>query len=285
MPESRAAYAAALKLNPKSVEALMGLGKCYRAPANDAGTPAQRHEFARFLASTYGEALKIAPTHVGALLAVAEGLAMWGERGAVGPLGGKSALDFYSEALRLQPHNTNAATHVAYDAGAERGGGVEGQGGAAVGGGVEGAGDAAAGGGAREAAVAGNGATSAVEDAGEDDDSPPLTVEALSAPVPWPGASDVERAHATAEALRLWRRHGVVVFPRLLSSDEVQPLLRAVRTAQADPNATDYSQVSISPMSTGGWGVYLNGELFISLLDSCCGSAPKPIRMPRTIRG
>jgi len=40
---------------------------------------------------------------------------MWGERGACEALGGKSALDFYKETLRLQPTNTNAATHVAYD--------------------------------------------------------------------------------------------------------------------------------------------------------------------------
>jgi len=81
--------------------------------------------------------------------------------------------------------------------------------------------------------------------AGEDDASaPPITVEMLSAPVPGAGASDAERAHATAEALRLWRRHGVVVFPGLLTPDEVQPLLRAVRAAEVDPNATDYSQVT-----------------------------------------
>lgn len=236
MPESRAAYASALKLNPRSVEAYIGLGKCYRAPAGEAGTPAQRDEFARFLASTYGAALEIAPAHVGAHLAVAEGLAMWGERGKCGALGGKSALDFYAAALMLQPHNTNAATHVAYDAAVEKGGGVGRAAEAEPGGGRAGA-----------VAVEARCEPGAAGSAGEDDASPPpITVEMLSAPVPGAGASDAERAHATAEALRLWRRHGVVVFPGLLTPDEVQPLLRAVRAAEVDPNATDYSQVRIS---------------------------------------
>ena len=73
LPESRAAYAAAVKLNPQSVEGYIGLGKCYRAPAKEAGTAEQKKAYAEYLNSTYGEAIRISPSHVGAHIAVAEG--------------------------------------------------------------------------------------------------------------------------------------------------------------------------------------------------------------------
>lgn len=211
LPESRAAYAAAVRLNPRNAEAYIGLGKCYRAPAKEAGTLAQRRAYAQYLASTYGQAIRIAPEHVGAHLAVAEGLAMWGERGACDELGGKSALDFYAEALRLQPQNTNAATHVAYDAAATE------------------AESAPATFALSPAELAAPHATTLVE---------------LSVDLPPAGAPESAWESARKQAMHLWRAHGAVVFPRLLTLEEVAPLLAAVRAAEQDANATDYTQVT-----------------------------------------
>jgi len=49
---------------------------------------------------------------------------------------------------------------------------------------------------------------------------------------------------AVNKALSLWRRNGVIVFENLLSPEETASLLSAVRAAEANENATDYSQVN-----------------------------------------
>ncbi|EOD38225.1 UDP-N-acetylglucosamine [Emiliania huxleyi CCMP1516] len=181
MRESRDAYAAALALNPRSVDAHIGMGKACAAPA-----------------------LKLSPEHVGANLAVAEGLHMWGEHGPCPELGGRSAIDFYRAVLQLAPDNTNAATHAAYDGAVPEGG---------------------------PAPQAGT--------FGEADAPPGESVAALIAPLPPPGASEAEVAAAADAALSLWRRNGVVVFEKLLTPHATEALLSAVRAAEADDGATD----------------------------------------------
>jgi len=178
--------------------------KAYTAPAGGAGSEAQRRHYAAFLARTYGEALKLSPEHVGANLAVAEGLHMWGEHGPCPELGGRSAIDFYRAVLQLAPDNTNAATHAAYDGAVPEGG---------------------------PAPQAGT--------FGEADAPPGESVAALIAPLPPPGASEAEVAAAADAALSLWRRNGVVVFEKLLTPHATEALLSAVRAAEADDGATD----------------------------------------------
>jgi len=183
--------------------------KAYTAPAGGAGSEAQRRHYAAFLARTYGEALKLSPEHVGANLAVAEGLHMWGEHGPCPELGGRSAIDFYRAVLQLAPDNTNAATHAAYDGAVPEGG---------------------------PAPQAGT--------FGEADAPPGESVAALIAPLPPPGASEAEVAAAADAALSLWRRNGVVVFEKLLTPHATEALLSAVRAAEADDGATDYTLVT-----------------------------------------
>ena len=64
------------------------------------------------------------------------------------------------------------------------------------------------------------------------------TIEGLSASNP------ASSAGALADALAKWRRHGLVVFPQLLSAPRVAALLERVRAAQQGNHTRDYTGVT-----------------------------------------
>lgn len=229
MKESRDAYASALRLKPESAEAYLGLGKCFTAPAGADATldPASRRAYLVHLSSTYGVAARLQPTNAGAYNAMGEGLLMFGLREPCEELGGKSALDMYKAALDLSPANTCAATHVAY--GSRQGvaapsvlpGSVSGEAAAA-----EAAEAEALCEGDLLSAAGANGLAATVAH----------SLDEISADASAPGGAE--------RAAEIWRRNGVVVFPSLLTGEELAGLREHVLAAAANESATDYTAVT-----------------------------------------
>lgn len=221
--ESRAAYAAAIKLVPDSAEAYLGMGKSGAAPID--GLASGNRAYLQFLAETYGAALTLQPTHAGAYTAIAEGLRMYGMSGGCEELGGKDAVDFYKAALALVPNNTLALTHVAYsgrqpadEAATERLMCADADGNADV----------------RTCDAADDGSGGLFNHAAG---GQPPTIDTLSAPAPVSAA-------ALETALGLWRRNGLAIFPGLVDSDTVDALLADVRSAQHGNHTADYTPVT-----------------------------------------
>lgn len=238
LSEGRAAYAAALVLEPTRVEAYMGLGRCYQTPAGSRSAEEIAADHRRFLASTYGVALLLQPTSAEAYVAIGEGLRMYGVHGPCEELGGWCALDHYKAALALAPGNTCAATHVAFgDRRPCDTAEMEALLGTAPG--------AACGAGGKGSASDGlgdceGGAVGALDACETLSSSLPSTstIEGLSASNP------ASSAGALADALAKWRRHGLVVFPQLLSAPRVAALLERVRAAQQGNHTRDYTGVT-----------------------------------------
>ena len=232
MPESRSMYEAAVRASPTSAEAYMGLGKCHQAPsrASGSGSGSGRggpDEYLGFLARTYGVALKLQPTNGGTYNQIGEAMTMYGLLGGCDEFDGSGAAEMYAHAHALAPANTCAATHVAFRdrrvaaaaEAAKRGGG--------------------GGGGPGEAAA---GAAEASASSGESLDGD----EARSLADLSVSAAELKRggAEAAHRAAAIWRRHGVVIFPGLLSGKPLAALRERVAAA-AKGNATgDYTTVT-----------------------------------------
>ena len=215
MAEGRAEYEAALALEPQNADAYMGLGRCYQSPAG-ACPEEVASDHKRWLAATYGVAVKLQPTNAEAYKSIGEGLRMYGIQGACDELGGQTALQMYEAALALAPDNTCAATHVAFrDRVPCAASDVEGL--------------MCADDGARDGAEPG---------VDELEAGVATTLEGLCA------ANPASSAAALAEAQAKWRRHGLVVFPELLSSRRRQALLEHVRGAQHGNHTRDYTAVT-----------------------------------------
>lgn len=217
--EARAAYTAALVTSPTAVEAYLGLGRTFQASAG-ASQQEVAAEYRRFLGGTYGVALTLQPQNAEAYVAVGEGLRMYGIHDAVAEVGGKTAHQLYETALALSPVNTFAATHVAF-------GGRSPTSAAEV-----------------EALMGGEDSASAETEMGEEALMPPdrgaigATLAALSVDRPPTDGA------AMAEARDKWRRHGLVVFPGLLSAKATAALLEHVRAAQHGNHTRDYTGVT-----------------------------------------
>ena len=242
MGEARDAFERAVGASPENAEAYMALGKCYQAPkgglaAADRGETL-RH-YVRYVASTYGVAIKLQPTNAGAYNAIGEGLRMYGVEGVCEELDGLGAHEMYEHALRLSPANTCAATHVAFGRPSSADGG---------GGGDEVC-DA-------EAAVGTGGADgSTVLGALLPDEERAAASEAARGGLA-DGAGLADLSHEVGgggladgseelrAALGTWRRHGVAVFPSLVDGDALATLAAAVEEAAAGDGTLDYTAVT-----------------------------------------
>ena len=213
--ESRVAYNAAIKLEPSSVEAYMGLGRSGAAPIE--GADKGNREYLRYLRDSYGNALQLQPTNAGAYTAIGEGMRMYGLHGGCEEFDGAGALDMYRHALSLLPTNTLSLTHVAF--------------------------------GEREACPAevterlmGSAEEASVrvsaDGALESLNAEEPTVESLSSQSPQKSAS------ALSEALASWRSNGLAVFPSLLGGKALDSLLEHVRDAQKGNHTADYTAVT-----------------------------------------
>ena len=211
-PEARVAYTAALRLEPSSAEAYMGLGKAGAAPRN--GFKEGNRAYLAYMRDTYGHVLRLQPNNAGAYTAIGEGMRMYGLQGGCDEFGGKGALDFYRDALKIVPSNTLALTHVAYG---DRTPCSEAD---------------------NEKLMCGAGD----EESGADDlaslttrETP--TIDTLSAPAP-------NTAEGLTEALAKWRQNGLAIFPSLLDAKAVDALLAHVRSAQHGNHTADYTPVT-----------------------------------------
>ena len=97
--EAKASYQAALGVNPKSVEAYLGLGKLLPPPADEASAKS----YLQGLRDTYGAALALEPDRAAAYTAIGEGMRMYGLQGGCEEFEGKGAIDMYQQALALVP--------------------------------------------------------------------------------------------------------------------------------------------------------------------------------------
>ena len=212
-PEGRKAYASALKLDPTSVEAYMGMGRAGAAPKE--GFKDGNRAYLKYLQDTYGNALKLQPNLAGAYTAIGEGMRMYGLEGGCEEFDGLGALEMYQAALKIVPTNTLALTHVAY--GSREPCSEE----------------------ANERLMCADALSAdGVEEEGDDDKEGAIpTIESLSAPLP----HDADKLN---EALAKWRRNGLAVFPSLLSADRVKALLAHVRAAQHGNYTADYTAVT-----------------------------------------
>ena len=87
--EANDLYAGALNVNPRSVEAYMGLGRCLAAPSP--GAPGTK-VYLQSLRETYGAAIDVAPDHAAAYVAIGEAMRMYGLQGGCDEFDGKAAL-------------------------------------------------------------------------------------------------------------------------------------------------------------------------------------------------
>ena len=225
--EANDLYAGALNVNPRSVEAYMGLGRCLAAPSP--GAPGTK-VYLQSLRETYGAAIDVAPDHAAAYVAIGEAMRMYGLQGGCDEFDGKGAHDFYSQALALIPNNTCALTHVAFGERAP----CDAKQAAEL---------------TMTSACHVDGESDAYDDLGgvvEEADSLDAfgggraapTVETLSAPTP------LKTSEQLATALSLWRRNGLAVFPSLLDGVKTDALLRFVRAAQEGNHTVDYTPVT-----------------------------------------
>ena len=139
------------------------------------------------------------------------------------PHGTPRAPQMYEMALKLSPGNTCAATHVAYGKRFQAHGGAdEPTKGDSVGSEAS----------ADEEPVdseAGDGSLDVISSVG-------VGLADLSVDVESPGALEA--------AARVWRQHGVVVFPSLLTAAVTDELRAAVRAAQSGTHTRDYTTVT-----------------------------------------
>ena len=222
--ESREAFDAALSIDPANAEAYMGLGRCYSAPVGGLAQENRSDHDGGYLAhlrETYGAAIELQPTDANAYKAIGEGMAMYGLHGGCDEFGGDGALQMYEHALRLNPADTCAATHVAFGRRPPR------QAEAAEGGGAEGG-----------EADEEEGAGLELEDGGARPPPAEVTLESLSA------RGDVTKGDGLARARSLWQTNGMVVFPELLSTRATDALLKHVREAQHGEHTRDFTVVT-----------------------------------------
>lgn len=213
--EAKASYQAALGVNPKSVEAYLGLGKLLPPPADEASAKS----YLQGLRDTYGAALALEPDRAAAYTAIGEGMRMYGLQGGCEEFEGKGAIDMYQQALALVPDNTCALTHVAF-------------------------GDRVPIDPEVTAELTMMTSSEDAADADDEEDGMSLdpaapTVDSLCAPV------DLARsADSLSRALRLWRRNGLAVFPSLLDEKQTAALLKHVRDAQHGNKTNDFTSVT-----------------------------------------
>jgi protein O-GlcNAc transferase len=79
MAEARTMYSSALGVEPTSVDAYMGLGRCHAPPTDSESEGARR--YLQGLRDTYGAALDLQPDHAGAYTALGEAMRMYGLQG------------------------------------------------------------------------------------------------------------------------------------------------------------------------------------------------------------
>lgn len=223
--EARAAYTAALATSPSAVEAYNGLGRTFQV-SRGASAQQAAEEYKAFLSSTYSVALRLQPTSAETYVAVGEGLRMYGIHEPVHEVGGHTALQMYEFALALAPSNTCAATHVAFGgrapSSAEEVEALMGCEDALIGA-EDGSGDV----GADDGALLGHGRRAVG-----------ATIDELSVSAPPTDGATL------ADARDKWRRHGLVVFPKLLSAKSTAALLQYVRAAQHGNHTRDYTAVT-----------------------------------------
>ncbi|KAL1529172.1 hypothetical protein AB1Y20_000131 [Prymnesium parvum] len=212
MAESRHVYQQAVELDPRNAEAYIGLGKCFQAPAGALAADNKAENDKSYLAHlrrTYGVAIALQPNNAGAYNAIGEGMTMFGLRGGSELFEGKGAHEMYETALALAPGNTCAATHVAYGTRW-----------------------------AEQQTCDGSVALQEDEDGSAVDQLPAGDVSLRDLTV------NVEAEDALEQAIRIWRRHGVVLFQNVLTPSTVDALLQSVRDAQFGNHTQDYTAVT-----------------------------------------